>query len=48
MMARFDERSDVMMELRDQYLVDAKPLTTTSGQPFKNAEIVDAIEGALG
>ncbi|RVQ69459.1 2-oxoacid:acceptor oxidoreductase subunit alpha [Croceicoccus ponticola] len=30
--------------LRDQYLVDAQPLTKTSGQPFAIAEIEDAIE----
>ncbi|KLI63730.1 2-oxoacid:acceptor oxidoreductase subunit alpha [Aurantiacibacter marinus] len=29
--------------LRDQYLVDAQPLTKTSGQPFAIAEIEDAI-----
>jgi len=29
--------------LRDQYLVDARPLTKTSGQPFTIAEIQDAI-----
>ncbi len=29
--------------LRDQFLVDAKPLTKTSGQPFTIAEIQDAI-----
>ncbi|MDB5724035.1 MAG: 2-oxoglutarate ferredoxin oxidoreductase alpha subunit, partial [Novosphingobium sp.] len=29
--------------LRDQYLVDAKPLTKTSGQPFTIAEIEAAI-----
>ena len=29
--------------LRDQYLVDAKPLNKTSGQPFTIAEIQDAI-----
>ena len=34
--------------LRDQYLVDARPLTKTSGQPFTIAEIEAAIEGALG
>ena len=34
--------------LRDQFLVDAKPLTKTSGQPFTIAEIEAAIEGALG
>lgn len=34
--------------LRDQYLVDAKPLNKVSGQPFKIAEIEAAIEGALG
>ncbi|MGB7418849.1 MAG: 2-oxoacid:acceptor oxidoreductase subunit alpha, partial [Erythrobacter sp.] len=31
--------------LRDQYLVDAKPLNKVSGQPFKIAEIEAAIEG---
>ncbi len=34
--------------LRDQYLVDARPLTKTSGQPFTIAEIEHAIEDALG
>jgi 2-oxoglutarate ferredoxin oxidoreductase subunit alpha len=34
--------------LRDQFLVDAKPLTKTSGQPFTIAEIEAAIAGALG
>ncbi len=38
--------------LRDQYLVDAKPLTKTSGQPFTIAEIehaiVDALAGHVG
>jgi 2-oxoglutarate ferredoxin oxidoreductase subunit alpha len=34
--------------LRDQYLVDAKPLAKTSGQPFTIAELEAAIEGALG
>ncbi len=34
--------------LRDQYLVDAKPLNKVSGQPFTIAEIEAAIEGALG
>jgi 2-oxoglutarate/2-oxoacid ferredoxin oxidoreductase subunit alpha len=34
--------------LRDQYLIDAKPLNKVSGQPFKIAEIEAAIEGALG
>ncbi|QDM40133.1 2-oxoacid:acceptor oxidoreductase subunit alpha [Altererythrobacter sp. TH136] len=29
--------------LRDQYLVDATPLTKTSGQPFQIAELEDAI-----
>lgn len=33
--------------LRDQYLVDAKPLTKVSGQPFRIAEIEAAIEKAL-
>jgi 2-oxoglutarate/2-oxoacid ferredoxin oxidoreductase subunit alpha len=34
--------------LRDQYLIDAKPLNKVSGQPFKIAEIEAAIQGALG
>ena len=34
--------------LRDQYLVDARPLNKSSGQPFTIAEIEAAIEGALG
>lgn len=33
--------------LRDQLLVDAKPLSKTSGQPFSIAELVAAIEGIL-
>ena len=33
--------------LRDQFLVDARPLTKTSGQPFTIAEIEAAIEAAL-
>jgi 2-oxoglutarate ferredoxin oxidoreductase subunit alpha len=33
--------------LRDQFLVDAQSLTKVSGQPFRIAEIEDAIEGAL-
>jgi 2-oxoglutarate ferredoxin oxidoreductase subunit alpha len=33
--------------LRDQYLVDAKPLNKVSGQPFTIAEIEAAIEAAL-
>ena len=33
--------------LRDQYLVDAKPLNKVSGQPFRIAEIEAAIEGML-
>ncbi|MEJ2410032.1 MAG: 2-oxoacid:acceptor oxidoreductase subunit alpha [Novosphingobium sp.] len=33
--------------LRDQFLVDAKPLTKTSGQPFTIAEIEAAIEDML-
>ena len=33
--------------LRDQYLVDAKPLTKTSGQPFTIAELEAAIDGEL-
>lgn len=34
--------------LRDQFLVDARPLNKVSGQPFRIAEIEAAIEGALG
>ncbi|MBS0256017.1 MAG: 2-oxoacid:acceptor oxidoreductase subunit alpha [Proteobacteria bacterium] len=34
--------------LRDQYLVDARPLNKVSGQPFTIAEIEAAIEGMLG
>ena len=33
--------------LRDQFLVDAKPLNKVSGQPFRIAEIEAAIEEAL-
>jgi len=33
--------------LRDQYLVDARPLTKVSGHPFRIAEIEAAIEEAL-
>ena len=33
--------------LRDQFLVDAKPLTKTSGQPFGISEIENAIEEIL-
>ena len=34
--------------LRDQFLVDAKPLNKVSGQPFRISEIEDAIDRALG
>ena len=33
--------------LRDQFLIDARPLTKTSGQPFTIAEIEAAIDAAL-
>jgi len=33
--------------LRDQYLIDAKPLNKVSGQPFRIHEIEAAIEEAL-
>ncbi|HEX7854052.1 MAG TPA: 2-oxoacid:acceptor oxidoreductase subunit alpha [Sphingobium sp.] len=33
--------------LRDQYLVDARPLNKVSGQPFRIREIEDAIDGLL-
>ena len=34
--------------LRDQYLVDARPVNKVSGQPFTIAEMEAAIDGALG
>jgi 2-oxoglutarate ferredoxin oxidoreductase subunit alpha len=34
--------------LRDQFLVDARPLNKVSGQPFTIAEIEAAIEDLLG
>ncbi len=34
--------------LRDQFLVDARPMTKTSGQPFTIAELEAAIEAMLG
>ena len=34
--------------LRDQYLIDARPLNKVSGHPFKIAEIEAAIDGMLG
>ena len=34
--------------LRDRFLVDARPLNKVSGQPFRIAEIEDAITQALG
>jgi 2-oxoglutarate ferredoxin oxidoreductase subunit alpha len=33
--------------LRDQYLIDAQPLTKVTGQPFKISEIERAIDAAL-
>jgi 2-oxoglutarate ferredoxin oxidoreductase subunit alpha len=33
--------------LRDQYLIDARPITKVTGQPFKIAEIEEAIDQAL-
>lgn len=33
--------------LRDQFLVDARPLNKTSGQPFTIAEIETAIAATL-
>jgi len=33
--------------LRDQFLVDAKPLNKVSGQPFLISEIEAAIDAAL-
>ena len=34
--------------IRDQFLVDAKPLNKVSGQPFTIAEIAAAIDGVMG
>ena len=34
--------------LRDQFLVDARPLTKVSGHPFRIAEIEAAIDATLG
>jgi len=34
--------------IRDQYLVDARPLNKVSGQPFTIAEIAAAIDGVMG
>ena len=34
--------------LRDQFLVDARPVNKISGQPFKITEIQAAIEEAMG
>ena len=34
--------------LRDQFLVDARPLTKVSGHPFRIAEIEAAIDSILG
>jgi 2-oxoglutarate ferredoxin oxidoreductase subunit alpha len=33
--------------LRDQFLIDAKPLNKTSGQPYTIAEIEAAIDSML-
>ncbi|MEO5772628.1 MAG: 2-oxoacid:acceptor oxidoreductase subunit alpha [Sphingomicrobium sp.] len=33
--------------LRDQFLVDARPLNKVSGHPFRIAEIAEAIDGAI-
>ena len=41
-------RGQLKTLLRDQYLVDARPVNKVSGQPFKIAEIEAAIEEALG
>ncbi len=40
-------RGQLKTLLRDQYLVDARPVSKVSGQPFKIAEIEAAIEEAL-
>ncbi|WP_243451011.1 2-oxoacid:acceptor oxidoreductase subunit alpha [Sphingosinicella sp. CPCC 101087] len=41
-------RGQLKTLLRDQYLVDARPVNKVSGQPFKIAEIEAAIAEALG
>ena len=41
-------RGQLKTLLRDQYLVDARPVNKVSGQPFKIAEIETAIDEALG
>jgi 2-oxoglutarate ferredoxin oxidoreductase subunit alpha len=41
-------RGQLKTLLRDQYLVDARPVNKVSGQPFKIAEIEAAITEALG
>jgi 2-oxoglutarate/2-oxoacid ferredoxin oxidoreductase subunit alpha len=41
-------RGQLKTLLRDQYLVDARPVNKVSGQPFKISEIEAAIEEALG
>jgi 2-oxoglutarate ferredoxin oxidoreductase subunit alpha len=40
-------RGQLKTLLRDQYLIDCRPVTKVSGQPFKIAEIEAAIEEAL-
>ena len=40
-------RGQLKTLLRDQYLVDARPVSKVSGQPFKIAEVERAIEEAL-
>jgi 2-oxoglutarate ferredoxin oxidoreductase subunit alpha len=40
-------RGQLKTVLRDQYLVDARPVNKVSGQPFKIAEIEAAIREAL-
>lgn len=40
-------RGQLKTLLRDQYLIDARPVTKVAGQPFKIAEIEAAIEDAL-
>ena len=41
------DRNVAVKMLRDQFLVDAKPLNKVSGQPFRIAEIEAAILGML-
>ena len=36
------------MLIRSKFLIDARPITKVQGKPFKESEIIHAIESALG